>query len=232
MPPLTRLAVVDHVTSPTALVFPVREIVTACRARGVRVLVDGAHAPGMVELDVPALGADWYVGNCHKWLCAPKGCAFLWAAKKAQRGLHPAVVSNRYGEGFLAEFDWCGTKDPSPWLSIGAALDFHAALGGKFLRRRNHDLAVAMGARLARAWGAETAPPELCGSMVALRLPLRGAQTLARAERFHAALWKRRIEVPVFLSGGRLFVRVSAQAYNEPAHYHRLERALPGLLDG
>lgn len=219
----TRLAVIDHVTSPTALIFPVREIAALCRPRGVKVLIDGAHAPGMLDLDVPSLGADWYVGNCHKWLFAPKGCAFLWASRSGQEGLHPAVLSNNYGKGFTAEFDWCGTKDPSPWLSIRAALDFYGSLGGAALARRNHGLAVAMGQRLSRAWSAPMPAPSLCGSMVSLQLA--GQATESRAKRLHDALWRRRVEVPVFCRGGRLFLRISAQAYNEPADYDRLERA-------
>mgnify|MGYP001593701461 CR=1 FL=1 len=230
--PRTRLAVVDHVTSPTGLIFPVKEIVRLSRRRGIKVLVDGAHAPGMLDLDIPALGADWYTGNLHKWLCAPKGSAFLWASKAGQRGLHPAVISNNYGKGFLEEFDWCGTKDPSPWLSVTAALDFHKRLGGAKLRRRNRALALAMGTRLARAWGAELAPASMLGSMAALALPLKGRASLAAAERLHDALRRRGVEVPVFFRLGRLFLRISAAAYNRPGDYDRLERLVPGLLRG
>lgn len=226
----TRLAVIDHVTSPTALVLPIREIAAICRRRGVRLLVDGAHAPGMLDLDVPSIGADWYVGNCHKWLCAPKGCGFLWASKRGQKGLHPTTLSNHYGEGFLAEFDWCGTRDPSAWLSVETALDFHASLGGARLRRRNRELALATAARLSSAWGFATAPPELCGSMAAFILPTHQAPTLEDADRLHAALWRERIEVPIFVREGLMLLRISAQAYNQPSDYDRLARVLPRLL--
>lgn len=228
----TRLAIVDHVTSPTALVFPVREIVRLCRRRGVRVLVDGAHAPGMLDLDVPALGADWYAGNCHKWLCAPKGCAFLWASKAAQRGLHPAVISNNYGKGFLEEFDWCGTKDPTAWLAVTAALDFHSRLGGARLRRRNRALALAAGERLARAWRLELAPASMLGSMAALALPFRGRPTENDARRLHETLRRGGVEVPVFFRLGRLFLRISAAPYNRPPDYDRLERLVGNDLAG
>ncbi|HAH08253.1 MAG TPA: aminotransferase [Elusimicrobia bacterium] len=228
----TRLAVIDHVSSPTALVFPVRELAALCRKAGVKVLVDGAHAPGMLDLDVPSIGADWYVGNCHKWLFAPKGCAFLWASKEGKRGLHPLSISSRLDEGFAPEFDWCGTKDPTPWLSLDAALAFYRSLGGVALRRRNRELALSAGRRLAAAWGAERAPEALCASMVSFLLPFRGKAGPDDVKRIHAALWRRRIEVPLFHLDGKLLIRISAQAYNEPGDYETLEKVLPGLLKG
>ncbi|MFA6029385.1 MAG: aminotransferase class V-fold PLP-dependent enzyme [Elusimicrobiota bacterium] len=226
-----RLVVADHVTSPSALVLPVRALAALCRRRGVPLLVDGAHAPGMLELDVPAVGADWYTGNCHKWLCAPKGCAFLWASRRGREGLHPAVISNRYGEGFPAEFDWCGTRDPSAWLSVGAALRFHRALGGAALRRRNRALALRVAGRLSAAWGVELPAPASClGSMAALPLPLPGKAGQPQADALMLALRRRGFEVPVFHLDGRLLLRVSVQAYNEEADYRPLERLVPALL--
>ena len=154
--PRTRIAVLDHITSPSAVVLPIAELVALCHARGVPVLVDGAHAPGQAALDVEAIGADWYTGNAHKWLFAPKGCAFLHARREAHAGLHPAVISHGLGRGFVAEFDWTGTVDPSAYLAIGAALDFHAALGGDALMARNAALAAEASARFAVRLGTET----------------------------------------------------------------------------
>ena len=115
--PRTKLAVVDHITSGSALVLPLQRIVAACHAADVPVLVDGAHGPAQVPLDMRALGADWYAGNCHKWLCAPKGSAFLYARPDRQDDLHPVTISHGLGKGFLEEFDWTGTRDPSAWLA-------------------------------------------------------------------------------------------------------------------
>ena len=120
----TRVAVIDHITSPSALILPVAEICALCRSAGVAVLVDGAHTTGQVSLDLSAIGADWYVGNCHKWLCAPKGCGFLWAAPERQKDLHPVTISHGFGKGFLAEFDWTGTTDRSAFLCVATAIDF------------------------------------------------------------------------------------------------------------
>jgi isopenicillin-N epimerase len=171
--PRTRLAIFDHVTSPTAVIFPVGELVSLCHAAGARVLIDGAHAPGMLSLDVPSIGADWYVGNCHKWLMAPKGSAFIWAAPEQQAMLHPVVISHGYGQGFTAEFDWIGTRDPSAWLAIPTAIRFHLRHGGASLRERNVRLARWAATLVAQIWRTERgSSDELTGAMATVRLPL------------------------------------------------------------
>lgn len=224
----TRLAIVDHVASPSALVFPVRNIVSRLKRAGIAVLVDGAHAPGMLPLALDEIGADWYVGNCHKWLFAPKGCAFLWASPERQAGLHPLVISNHFGQGYVREFDWTGTRDASAWLSIGAALDFLRDLGGDKLRKRNHALAMQAAKLLSKAWHVSVpAPARMYGSMVALPVPGRIEGSQAGADDLHDRLWRRhRIEVPVFVIGKRLHVRISAQAYNELEDYLALAAAV------
>jgi isopenicillin-N epimerase len=222
--PRTRLAIIDHVTSPTAIVFPVRELVAVCRAAGAPVLIDGAHAPGMLSLDVPSLGADWYTGNCHKWLMAPKGSGFLWAAPERQADTHPLVISHWFGQGFTAAFDWIGTRDPTAWLSVPAAIDFHERLGGARLRERNAALAREQATLLAQTWNTERgAPDALTGSMAAVRLPLREAATAGRAQELRKRLFAdHRIEVPVTAFAGGLWARISAHAYVRPADYARL----------
>jgi isopenicillin-N epimerase len=223
--PRTRLVILDHVTSPTAVVFPAAELVALCKKAGAAVLVDGAHAPGMLALDVPAVGADWYVGNCHKWLMAPKGAGFLWAKPERQAGLHPPVISHGYETGFTAEFDWVGTRDPSSWLAVPAALDFHTRMGGAALRRRNRELVIAAADSLAEAWRTERGMSDpLTGSMATVRLPpSAGAATREAAMALRQTLDREAgIEVPVHAFAGALWARISAQAYNETEDYERL----------
>ena len=220
----TRLAIVDHIASSTAVVFPVGELTALCRAAGVPVLIDGAHAPGMLSLDVPSIGADWYTGNCHKWLMAPKGSAFLWVAPHRQADTHPLVISHGYGQSFTAEFDWVGTRDPSAWLSVPAAIDFHERLGGTQLRERNAALAREQATLLARTWKtARGAPDALTGSMATVRLPLTEPATAERALELRRKLFdEHRVEALVTAFADALWVRISAHAYNRPADYARL----------
>lgn len=229
----TRLLVLDHITSPTALFLPIRRMIAAAKARGITVLIDGAHAPGMLDLDIPALGADFYVGNCHKWLFAAKGCAFLWAASPAQKTIHPTVISHGYGAGFLSEFDWVGTRDPSNWLAVETALDFVETIGPESLRQRNHALMREAATILGERWGTPVgAPFAMLGAMAAIGLPPRGPfaslpPTLDSAAQIRARLWDtHRIEVPIVAFADRLWVRISAQIYNDLADYRRLADAL------
>ncbi|MBI3706661.1 MAG: aminotransferase class V-fold PLP-dependent enzyme [Proteobacteria bacterium] len=220
----TRLLVIDHVTSSTALIFPVARLVALARSRGVRVLIDGAHAPGMLDLDIAALGCDFYVGNCHKWLFAPKGCGFLWAARDGRDRLHPAVISHGYGKGFLAEFDWTGTRDHSAWLAVVAALEFIARFGAAEIRAHNHDLLLRAARLLGDAWGTPAGgPPSMLGSMATIRLPLPQEATQANAVALHARLFERHgVEVPIVPFAGALWARISAQIYNDLDDYRRL----------
>jgi isopenicillin-N epimerase len=220
----TKLLVIDHITSPTALIFPVARLTAEMRARGIPVLIDGAHAPGMIDLDIPAIGADWYAGNCHKWLFAPKGCAFVWAAAAKRAALHPTVISHGYGKGIAAEFDWVGTKDYSAWAALPTAIAFYEAQGGALIRARNHKLAVEAGQLVAQAWGTQVGgPPELLGNMVTIGLPVQPEATLENAKRIHDALWDRhKVEAPIFVFGGKLWLRIAVQIFNELEDYKRL----------
>lgn len=225
-----RLAIIDHIFSPLAVVTPLDAIVSMCRERGVPVLVDGAHAPGMLPLSLDALsdqGVDWYVGNCHKWLCAPKSCGFIVATPAGQRDLHPAVISNYFGLGFEQEFAWTGTGDPSARLAVTAALEFIEALGIGRYRQALHEQASAAAARIADAWGVEPgAPPAMFAGMVTLPLPVdepANAETVARWRL--KLLREHNIEVPVIDINGRLWLRISAQVYNELSDYEALTRA-------
>ena len=224
--PRTRIALLDHVTSLTALVLPLARLVAELQSRGVDALVDGAHAPGMVDLDLSALGAAYYTGNAHKWLCAPKGAAFLHARRDLQAALHPTVISHGYRTGFQAEFDWTGTCDPSPWLCIPAALRVMGGLlpgGWPALMAANHALALRARDALLNALGTVApAPDGMLGSMASIPLPAwAGDDTEALATWFRergVETWLHPRPVPV--------IRVSAQAYNRLEQFEALAALL------
>ena len=229
--PRTRLAVIDHITSASALVLPLADIIAACRAAAVPVLVDGAHGPGQVTLDLGSLGADWYVGNCHKWLCAPKGSAFLWAAPQRQAALHPLTISHGFGQGFRAEFDWTGTRDASAWLAIPTALDFHHRLGDAALRARNVALAGEAARLIADRLGTEVGTTgALAGAMGVVRLPTPAPPTADWAQRLRQRLLAARTDAPLHALDGALWLRISAHAYNERADYAVLAETVAALL--
>jgi isopenicillin-N epimerase len=226
----TRLVLVDHLTSPTALLLPIEAIISRCAKRGVDVLVDGAHAPGMLELDIERLGCAYYTGNLHKWVCCPKGTAFLWVRADRQAGIHPGTISHFLGEGLAREFSWQGTRDITGWLCAPEAIEFFARLGWDRVRRHNHEMATWAQAYLASRWGVEPATPldgSMLGSMVTLPLPETARQRWPAPAAFQAALYELdRIEVPVIDFGEGWWVRVSCQVYNVPEHYERLADAV------
>ncbi|MCB9833150.1 MAG: aminotransferase class V-fold PLP-dependent enzyme [Planctomycetes bacterium] len=242
----TRLALVDHVTSATGLVLPVAGFCRALRERGVLSLVDGAHAPGMLPYSVTEMGCDFHTGNAHKWLCAPKGAAYLWCRAEHRSWLRPAVIShgaNAPTDGtsrYHLEFDWTGTHDPTPYLSIPAALDFLEGLlpgGLPEIQRRNHALVLA-GRRLLleRLGGSAPAPESMIGSIATIPLPPDGSD-LARGPFGTSALQDRLlgefgIELPLlaFPAPPARQLRISAQIYNDIEDYEALARALTRIL--
>jgi isopenicillin-N epimerase len=238
--PRTRLALLDHVTSPTALILPVERLIAELAARGVDVLIDGAHAPGMVPLNLATLGATYYSGNCHKWLCAPKGSAFLWTRRDQQPDVRPLTISHgasavRPGRSrFRLEFDWTGTSDPTAWLTVPKAIEYLGALvpgGWPALMARNRGLALDARRLLCAAAG--TPPPcpdDMVGSIASVRLPDGTAEVgWRRPDPLQQRLFEDwRIEVPVMSwpAAPRRLVRISAQLYNRREHYERLAQAL------
>ncbi len=227
----TRLLVVDHITSQTALIFPVERIVRELAARGIDTLIDGAHAPGFLPLDVRAIGAAYYTGNLHKWVCAPKGAAFLYVRENRRRSIHPVSISHGANAArtdrsrFLLEFDWTGTFDPSAWLCIPAALEFMNSHGGwPDVMRRNRELALLARDILCDTLGiAKPAPDEMLGAMAAVPLPDGTSDPLQ-----DALLFEHNIEVPIvpWPHPPKRVLRVSAQLYNEVADYEKLAGAL------
>jgi len=230
--PQTRLALLDHVTSPTALVLPIARLVEELSALGVDTLVDGAHAPGMVPVTMTTLGAAYYTGNAHKWLCAPKGAAFLHVRRDRQTGLHPTVISHGYSTGFRAEFDWTGTLDPTPWLCIPEAIRYMGALlpgGWPQVMETNHTLALRSRALLLRSTaGVAPCPESMVGSMAAVPLPQAPLGSAAHgldANSLHRWFRERGVETWIH-SQPMPLLRISAQLYNRPQQFEQLASLL------
>jgi len=238
----TRLALIDHITSATGLILPIAKLIGALRERGVETLVDGAHAPGMLELQIERWNPAYYTGNCHKWLCAPKGAAFLWVRSDLQAGVRPTVISHGANSKrtdrslFQQEFGWTGTGDPTSILCVPAALEFMGSLmdgGWPALRRYNHEMVLAGAATVQAALGVPAAAPDsMLGSLASILLPDDGLGSPASAfdvDPLQLRLFDdHAIEVPIMWSdaAGRRLVRISAQAYNDPDEYERLAQAL------
>jgi isopenicillin-N epimerase len=224
----TRLLVIEHITSESALILPVREIAARVRGKGVPVFVDGAHAPGAIALDVSSLGVDWYSANLHKWAFTPRSSAFLWVAPGRREGLHPTVISWGLDQGLHAEFDLVGTRDPSPHLAAPEAIAFMRDQGMEALREYNHALAWEAARLLSSRWETKLGMPEsMVGSMATIPLPERMGSTDEDAALLRdALLFEDRIEIQLHARRGRLWVRLSAQIYNDLADVERLDAAI------
>ncbi len=235
--PRTRLIFASHITSTTALIFPVQDLCGRARERGIATLIDGAHAPGQIDLDLQAVGADFYTGNCHKWLCGPKGTAFLHVRPEQQRHVDATVLSWGYVDGTAGHtgfeaylghtglerrLQWQGTRDLAPFLAVPAALEFLLANDWTRHRSRCHDWAVDLQQRVLARNGLELiAPTECFAQMVPISVQAPDPAALREY-----LLDTHQIEVPVTQHGERLFVRVSVQAYNTAADLQALESAL------
>jgi isopenicillin-N epimerase len=237
----TKFALIDHITSQTGVIFPVEKIVPELRRRNIETMIDGAHAPGMLHLDLTALGEVYYTGNCHKWMCTPKGAAFLRVPKSRQHLIRPLTISHganatlRGGTTrFRAEFEWTGTDDPTAFLCIPDAMKFMGEIAGSWeaLRAANHDLVVRARKILCAAAGTEAPCPEsMLGSMAAFRI--KDCKPGEDPEHFDIdpvidALFKRGFELPVNVwpKAPTRYLRVSAQIYNSIDEYERLAVAL------
>lgn len=222
--PRTRLALLDHITSATALVYPIARLIAPFAARGIPVLVDGAHGPGQVPLDVAALGATWYVGNHHKWMCGPKASAFLVGDVRPLVTSHGAHPTDSPANRLHAELDWGGTYDPSSQLAVPAAIEIVGVEGGGWpqIYARNHALALA----LRDCLGKGVAPDDAVGTMAAVPIELPPGLTPKLLER---RLLTEGWEVPIVPFPGQTFVRVSAQLYNHTGEAEALAAKLHAL---
>jgi isopenicillin-N epimerase len=250
----TRLAVLSHVTSPTALVQPIERLVRKLAERGIDTLVDGAHAPGMIPLELDRLGAAYYAGDLHKWVCAPKGAAFLHVRRDRQAGIRPATISHGANappddrSPFRHEFDWQGTLDPTAWLAVPTALEFIGGLvdgGWPAVMACTHELATQSGRDLSDLLATGSSPDAMIGSMVALPLPTAGPlggavadgqSSPLKADPLQTRLYDEfRIEVPIYgwpvpaaepPDPPRRLIRVSTALHTAPDDVARLVTAL------
>ena len=239
--PRTRLAMLSHVTSATGLIFPMQEIVGELESRGVEVIVDGAHAPGQVEVDLRRLGASYYAGNCHKWLCCPKGTGFLHVRRDRQPSIHPLIISHGLNDprtditAFRKEFDWQGVTDPSGFLAIPTAIEFLGGLvpgGIPGLAARNHGLALSFQEALSPILRVEPpAPASMVGSMAAFPVDHLAPDAESRQRLELMLREEHHIEIPLIRwrpapDKERWTLRVSCQIYNDESDIDTLARAL------
>lgn len=240
----TRLALLDHVTSQTALVLPIEQLVRELGECGVDTLVDGAHAPGMIPLNLRKIGATYYTGNCHKWLCAPKGAAFIYVRRDQQSEIRPLTISHGANSPrtqrsrFQLEFDWTGTDDPTAYLCVSEAIRFMGSLlpgGWLELMEKNRSVALAARQLLCERLGMSVpCPAQMVGSMAVVPLPDQASDTEETLiPPLQNALFERfRIEIPVIPRPAtpKQLIRISAQLYNTQQQYEYLAEALVSLV--
>jgi isopenicillin-N epimerase len=242
--PRTRLLFFSHVLSPTGLVLPARELCALARKHGILTVVDGAHAPAMLPLEVDDVGADFYTGNCHKWLLAPTGSGFLAIGNGNEDRLQPLHVSwgyhherakldepDEFGSTPRTRFlEFEGTRDPAPWLAVPEAIKFQDEIGWKQIRQRIEELSAYVRQMVGAIPGlslATPAEPDLHGALTAFQLPFAGP---AKAAALRKEIWKHRIEIPVVERPDRLLVRVSTHFYNTQDEIDALAAVLPEAL--
>ncbi|CAL1534979.1 unnamed protein product [Lymnaea stagnalis] len=228
-----KLVIIDHIPSNTPVIMPVEDMIQICRQRGAKVLIDGAHALGALDLQLTKMDPDYYVSNAHKWLCSPKGVGFLYVKRELQSGIRPAVISHGFGSGFCSEFVWSGLHDYSSMLSLHTVLDFWLVLGPDRIRDYMYKTARAGAELLANSWSSQFAAPlEMFGTMALVELPatvMSEHETVDynAAESIQNILYHDyNIEVPIKSVQGHLYVRISAHIYNEVSDYQKLAQAI------
>jgi isopenicillin-N epimerase len=235
--PRTRVIFISHITSPTAALFPVEAICARARAAGIVTVIDGAHAPGQIPLDLAVVGADFYAGNCHKWLCAPKGSAFLYARPERQPLIEPLIVGwgwnslpiFSFGSAFLDYLQYPGTADYSAYLSVPAAIRFQAGYDWPDVRQRCHDLAVEAIGRIHDLTGLAAIYP--VDSEFFVQMALAGLPPIDDIAAFKKQLYQKfKVEIPCYEWNGRPYIRISVQGYNRPEDIDKLLEALKKLV--
>ncbi|MCC7303344.1 MAG: aminotransferase class V-fold PLP-dependent enzyme [Bacteroidia bacterium] len=240
--PATRMLFIDHITSSTGLIYPVKEITRRFKEKGIAVFIDGAHAPGMLDLNIESIGCDYYTGNAHKWICSPKGSAILWVHPSCQDAIHPLQWSHVYDRSpdWVRRFFWPGTDDYSAMLCIPEAITTMGNLlpgGWQALRKRNRDLVLAGRNMILSTLGAKApAPDSMIGHLSTIPLcdtplPPHGFNYVHPVQ--ERLFREYGIEVPVFVfpkDAPRAHIRISAQAYNHISQYEYLAGAIKKIL--
>lgn len=232
----TRFVIIDHIASPTGLVFPISKIVKELQSHQVQVLVDAAHSPGMVNVNMDSLQPDYWTGNFHKWCCAPRGSAGLWVREDHRKTLHPIIASLYLNEKYPYSFRWLGTDDYTPYLTVPAALEFMSQLGWDRVRNHNRKLARHGRDYLQKALGTEyplnPKLDEVFEAMTLVRLPQGLVKTEDDSRLLQARIAEHLgIETCPIAWNGHGYLRLSAQAYNAPFEYEKLASGLQSLLD-
>jgi isopenicillin-N epimerase len=225
----TKLLVCDHISSISGMIFPVKELNDFCKTKGIFTMIDGAHAPGFLPLDLKALNPDWYTGNLHKWLFAPKGTAILYSNSSNDFDIHPVVISNNFGKGFIEEFDWVGTRNFCSWLTIKNCIEFYK-LNFKFEYCR--ELSLFARELLIKELDLEPMAHEsITGLMQSFWLPEKLGNTVDESIKLRKLLLNK-FNIEVFLNPfkDRLVLRISSQIYNTQSHYEKLTEALKYIL--
>ena len=230
----TALVLVDQITSPTARRFPIEAVAGVAHRFNAAVLVDGAHAPGMLPLEVPSIGADFWTGNLHKWACAPAGTGALWVAPAWRERMLSLIVSWGEPDGFPLSFERVGTDDLSAWLAAPVSVELLASLGWDRVRKHNEDLVCWAQATVGEILGAP--PDELdhdAGvSMALVPLPPGRTDTRDEARAVQEDMAARGVEMTIGCWNGRGRIRLSAYVYNRPSDYERMALGVRDLLTG
>ena len=232
--PKVALAVFDHITSSTGLIMPAKEMSQLAKEHGAITVIDGAHAPGMIQPEIEKTGCDFYLGNCHKWLFAEKGCAFLWANDYYRQRIHPLTISHNYGGSFIKEFEWVGTRNPSSWFSLPKAIDFYDEHGGKEIMKRNRELVLEAGKMIVADLDTkQNISEDMTGSILTLQLPQEIEGDQKKATELTREVYRRHNTELMFTPfDGKIFFRLSAQIYNELGDYEGISQIVNRIIAG